>query len=136
RVHEVGVRRRADDPRDAARILEPSSRPRLAGVGRPEHSPAGGDMAARERLARSRIDYVRVTRRHGDRAHRRYGLFIEDRVPVNAPVGRLPETARRRAGVVRVWVTRHAGNGGDAISLGPDVAIPESLIDRGIDFFR
>ena len=67
-VNEVGVVWRNNNARDASRILESRARPRLAGVRRPEHPPAGGDVAPRERLPRPRIDDVYVARRHRDRA--------------------------------------------------------------------
>src|SRR5690349_10980382 len=122
-----------DDARDAASVLEPGARPGLPGVGRSEHSPAGRDVAPRERLARPRIDDVHVTRRHRDRANGGDGLLVEHRVPMDTAVGRLPESTRCRAGVVRVRVARHAGDGGDTVPLRTDVAVLESLINRRVD---
>src|SRR5215211_7351087 len=125
-----------DDASDPPAVLEAGARPRLARIGRTEHPPPGGDVAARERLTRPGVHDVRIARRHRERADGRYGLHVEYRRPVNAAVARLPETARRCPGVVRVGVARDARNGGDAVPLGADVAGPESLIDGGIDLVR
>ena len=96
---DVGILRVDDHGPDLAFLL-PDVRPGLAGVGRLVDAVARGHVAADVGLARADVDDVRVGRRHGDRADRRDRLVVEDRLPGEAAVARLPDAARGRGGVV------------------------------------
>src|SRR5438128_2407675 len=94
---------------DSSTLLQSHARPRAAGVGGLIDSIADRDMTAYERLARSCPDDVRIRRRDCERTDRRDILTVEDRRPVNAAIGGLPDSAGRRARVVHI---RIAGNSG------------------------
>ena len=121
----VGVRWIDRNARDASGLLQANVRPALAGIRRPVHAKADGDVASNERLAGADPDDVRIRGRDSNRADGRHGLIVEDRGPVGAGVDGLPESAARRACVVDVGVTLHAGHRVRAIPFGPDVAIVE-----------
>ena len=61
---------------------------------------------------------VRIGRRDGERADRRDRLVVEDRRERRSAVGRLPDAARRGAGVVRLGIAGNAGDRGDAAGGG------------------
>ena len=51
--------------------------------------------------------------------------MIEDRIPVNAAVGALENSARSGADIIDIGVAGYAGSGDDPVSDGSDVAIAE-----------
>src|SRR6187551_1697902 len=122
-----------DDAGDASRVLQPHLRPRLAGVGGTEDAPAERDMTADEWLTGAHPHDVRVRRSDGERSDRRNRLIVEDGVPVETSVGGLPESARRRTGVIRVAVPVHARDRGDAIAFRPDMPPLHSSKSGGVN---
>src|SRR6185437_5608682 len=85
------------------------------------------DVAADVRLASADVHDTGITRRDGDRTDRPDRLVVEDRLPVRAAVGALPDAATRRAGVIRVGIARHASDGVGAVPLRAD----EPPLERG-----
>ena len=116
---------------DAAGLLEPHSRPGLAGVGGLVDPFADRDVAANLRLAGARPDDVRIGGRDGERA---------DRL---RPAGRRRSAAsgRRRRWSCRCRPTRcrrnrradrrHAGGSREAVAFGTDVAPSQVREDVG-----
>ena len=74
----------------------------------------GLDVAADVGLAAADVDDVGVGRRDGDGADGGDGLVVEDRLPVHAAVGRLPDAAGRGGGVVGERIAGHAAGAADA----------------------
>ena len=132
-VDDVGIRGVHDDASDPARVLETGAGPGLSRVRRFEHAPADGNVAADEGLAGSGPDDIRIGRRDGKRTDGRHRLRIEDWIPVNAAVARLPQSARRRAGVVDVRVAGNAGYRRHAIPLRADVSVAQPRVDERVD---
>ena len=110
------------DAPDAAREWQPHVRPCAPRVDRLIHAVANRDVTSDPRLTRAGPDGIRGAPRHGKRAHGVHFLVVEDRVPMDAAIGGLPETARRCAGVVGVRVADHSGHRRHTIAHRPDVA--------------
>ncbi len=98
-ISNVGIRRMHDHGADLPDLL-PDVLPRFAGVGRFVDAVARLDVAANVRLAGADVDHVRVRRRDGEGADGRDRLVVEDRLPVDAAVGRFPDAAGRGGGVI------------------------------------
>src|SRR6202521_6227278 len=79
-----------DDPPALPRILQPDMRPRLPAVRGLVHSIPIRNRGAHVRLARARINYIRIRRRHRDRPSRRNRLRIKDGIPRSPRVIGLP----------------------------------------------
>ena len=110
---DVGVRRMDDDLADLPLLL-PDVLPGLAAVGGLVDAVAGHDVAADVGLAGADVDDVGIGRRDGDGADGRGRLIVEDRLPGEAAVGRLPDAAGRRGRVVDHRIAGDAAGPADA----------------------
>src|SRR5262249_42947549 len=90
REGNVGILRVDDAGADLALLL-PVVLPGPAGVGGLVDAVAGRDVAADVGLAGADVDHVRVRRGDGQGADGRDRLVVEDRLPGEAAVGRLPD---------------------------------------------
>src|SRR5262249_54374835 len=116
-----------DDGADLAFLL-PDLFPRLAGVARLVDAVARGDVAADVGLAGTDVDHVRVGRGDGDGPDRRDGLVVEDGLPGEAAVGRLPDAAAGGGRVIGERVAWDAAGAADAAADGgADQAVLELL---------
>src|SRR5436190_5557763 len=132
-VDDVGVGGVDHDAPDAARQVEAQVLPGLAGVGGLVHPVADRDMAADPRLTRPRPHDVRVRWSDGEGADRLHRLVVEDRLPVDAAVRRLPHATRRGARVIRAGVADDARDRRDPVAHRPDVAVAQLAERGGID---
>ena len=112
-IHGVGIARVDEDPVDVARVVEAEVRPGVAAVEAFVEAVAAGLAVARVALARAHPDHVRVALVDNHRADGRHRLVVEDRLEVDAAVGRFPQPARGRADVDHVWVAIYSVDGGD-----------------------
>ena len=116
-VDDVGVHRVDDDAADVVGVFEAHVRPRLARVGRLVDAVAPVGAARRGVLARADPDDLRIGVGHGDVADRDDGLVVEDRLPADAVVHRLPEAARTGRRVDRVRLLRRHREVDEAAAL-------------------
>src|SRR5262245_35462004 len=116
-----------DDVADLPLLL-PHVFPRFAAVGGDVDAIARRDVAADVRLAGTNVDNIGIRRRDCDGADGARRLIVEDRLPRDAAVGRLPDTARRRADVIDRRIARHAARSAHAAAGGgTDRAILQAL---------
>ena len=96
---------------------------------------AGHDVAADAGLAHADEDDVGIALAHGDGADgSALDLAIRDGRPVVATVGRLPESAARRAEIRFIRAANDAADGdGATAAVGTDVAPLESAAERGVE---
>ena len=87
-------------------------------------------------FAGSGPDRVRIGRRDRERADGLYVLRVEDRFEGLPAVDRLPDAARRRAGVVRVGIVGNAGDGGDAAGARRTHIAESRRLDGRVGFGR
>src|SRR5262249_27297111 len=126
-VGDVGVGGVDDHGADLAVVL-PDVIPGLAGVAGLVDAVARLDIAADVGLAAADVDHVRVGRRDGDGSDGRDWLLIEDGLPGESAVARLPDAAGRGGGVIGKRVAGDAASTGDASAGGgADVAELEAL---------
>ena len=107
-VHEVRVARIHDDAPDLPRVLEADVGPCPASVRGAVHAVAVRDVRAHVGLARTDVENARVRGRDRERADRRDGLTVEDRLPGASGVPALPHAAADRAEVEVLGLSRHA----------------------------
>src|SRR5581483_659987 len=108
RNHDViGVMWIDDDAADLADVLEAHEIPGLARIRREIDTRAGDHVVADVGLAGAHPDQVRVRGGNGDRANGARRLLLENRLEVQAAIGRLEHTAAGRADIVDLRV---AGN--------------------------
>ena len=100
RVADVRVLRIDDNGADLPDLF-PDVLPRLARVGRFEDPGARRDVAADVRFTGTNVDHIRVAGGHGDAADGTRRLVVEDRLPLQAAVGRLPDSTRSGRGIIR-----------------------------------
>ncbi len=133
----LGVRGIDQDAPDLARVLEADAGPRRARVGRAVHAVAVHDVGAHVGFAAAGVHRVRVAGcdRHGaDRGHR---LRVHHRQPGPPGVGRLPQAAADRAGIVRARIARHAAHRiGAPAAERTDVAPAQAAVQDAIDGVR
>ncbi len=96
--------------------------PGLASVHGFVDAVADGDVGADVGLARARPYDLGIRRRHAEGADGVCVLIVEDGPPGDAAVLGLPETARRRSGVVGEGIAHHARDRRHPVADGPDVA--------------
>ncbi len=117
-VDDVGVLGVDGDHRDEEALLQADVRPRLAGVGRLPHPVAVGAGAGVHRLAGAEVQDVGVRRGDGKPAHALGGVFLEDRLEVDAAVDGLPDAAARHEHVVGLALAAGHGVAADASGEG------------------
>ncbi len=99
------------DLADVAGVPEANVGPGTTGVGAPVDPVAVGDVDADRGLARAGVEHVRVGRGDGERADGRRGEeAVGDAPPVDAGVGRLPDTPGHPAEVEGVRVVVAPGD--------------------------
>ena len=125
-----------DHAADTACCPESHVRPGLAGVGRLVHTIAHGDVRTDVRFAGADPDDGRIRHRHRQRARGVCVLLVEDRPPDDPSVGRLPDAAARRAGVVREGIPHHARNRRESVSDGTDMPERQRAERIGRDLLR
>ena len=135
-VHDVRIPGIDHDASDASAGVESHTLPGAAGVGGFVDAVAERDVRADPRLARPGPHDVVVRARDAERSDGCDLLIVEDRLPVNAGIGRLPDAAARRASVVHVRIADHTRDGRDAVAHGSDVPVSQRRRDLGIEVDR
>ncbi len=131
-VDDIGIGGVHDDAADAAGFVEAHMGPGLAGVGRlvdaVAHHVAIADGPG---FAGPGPDDVVIRARERERADGLHGLGIEYRDEAAAAIGRLPDAARRRAGIVNGGVAGDRHHGGDAVADGRSQKAEAQSFGRG-----
>src|SRR5947209_1617761 len=118
-VDYMGIAGMHDNAAYAARFHEAHVGPVLSGIGRFVDAVAHHvAVADGPRLPGARPDNVVVGRGNGHGADGLRRLAVEDRGPMRAAIGGLPNAARCGAHVISAGVARNAGGGGNAVADG------------------
>ena len=129
----VRILRVDDDLRNLLAVAKTEVRPGLARVGRFVDAVAGRQIRPLQPFPAADVNDVRIRRGHRQRADRSRRLIVEDRVPGDAVVGRLPHAAVGGGDVEDVGLLRDAGRGLHAPAAErPDGAPAQFLEDSRI----
>ncbi len=120
RQDDVRILRVDHQARNPPGLLQAHQRPGLAGVHGLVDALAQRDVTADLALAGPGPDDVRIGGGDGERPDRLHRLAVEDRRPIGAAVGGLPDAARGGADVIGVGIAGDARGGGEAVALRAD----------------
>src|SRR5712691_3572943 len=100
--------------RNLSRVFQPRVLPGLPTISRFVNAVTVRDVAADWRFAHADIDRVRIRIRQTNRADRTRAenRSVADRLPIDAAVDRLPNTAARAAEIKNHWLGRDARDRG------------------------
>src|SRR6267378_6757786 len=127
---DVRIFRVDDQAADGTRVAQPGKLPGLAGVDGFVYSVSADDVAANASLSRADINNVWIGFGNRERADGRRSvlLLVEERLPVEAAIGGLPDAACNAAKIISVVLADDTGNGENPpAAKRPDEAIGEPL---------
>jgi hypothetical protein len=101
---------------DVARIFQPDICPGLAAIIRTVHAIAKGNIPADAGFSGACVNHIGIRLGNRDGADGGGGLLVKQRIPGDAAVHGLPNSAGDRAHVIRIGLAGHAGDREDSSS--------------------